>query len=276
MKTILVAAAVMVAAAVAFALGEDRPVATPSTTTAPANRMGKELVLDLGNNVTMKLVRIPAGKFTMGNPASEQDGIRVDDSPQHEVTISKAFYMGVTEVTQEQHEAVMGYNLSWYKGAKNPVVFLSWREATEFCEELSKKEGKTFRLPTEAEWEYACRAGTTTRYSFGDKDEELADYAWFDGNSGNRPHPVAQKKPNGWGLYDMHGNAEEWCMDWIGKYPSGAVTDPTGAPNGDYHVVRGGSWSLGPGHCRSASRTYVRFGPGGPILGLRVVLVGVD
>jgi len=211
------------------------------------------LTLDLGKGVTMKLVLIRPGKFMMGSPDSEQ-GRQGDEGPQHEVVITKPFYMGVTEVTQAQYEAVMGTNPSKFKGPTNPVDSVTWDEAVEFCRRLSEKTGKTVRLPTEAEWEYACRAGTKTRFSFGDSDSVLGDYAWYKSNSGGKTNPVGQKKPNPWGLYDMHGNVWEWCADWYGDYPKGAVTDPQGPAAGTSRVLRGGSLLYDPKYFRSASR----------------------
>ena len=205
------------------------------------------VTLDLGKGVTMKLVRIRPGKFMMGSPDFEQ-GHEGPECPQHEVTISKAFYMGVTEVTQAQYEAVMGKNPSHVKGPTNPVESVPWDNAVLFCRKLSEKTGKTLRLPTEAEWEYACRAGTTTRFSFGDSESVLGDYAWHKGNSGGKTHPVAQKKPNAWGLYDMHGNVREYCADWLGSYPTGTSTDPQGAASGVYRVARGGNYNSGSTH----------------------------
>jgi formylglycine-generating enzyme required for sulfatase activity len=199
------------------------------------------LTLDLGNGVTMKLVLIRAGKFTMGSPDSEE-GRKADEGPQHEVTISKHFYMGMTEVTQAQFEAVMGTNPSQFKGPTNPVDSISWDEAAEFCRKLSEKTRKPVRLPTGAEWEYACRAGSKTRFSFGDSDSVLGDYAWFASNSGGKTNPVGQRKPNAWGLYDMHGNVAEWCADWYGPYSSEASVDPQGPASGGSRVVRGGAW----------------------------------
>jgi len=213
------------------------------------------LTLDLGKGITMKLVLIRPGKFVMGSPDSEQ-GRKGNEGPQHEVTISKPFYIGVTEVTQAQYEAVMGTNPSRFKGPTNPVESIPWNEAVEFCRKLSEKTGKAVRLPTEAEWEYACRAGTKTRYSFGDSDSVLGDYAWYGSNSGGMTHPVGQKKPNPWGLYDMQGNVWEWCADWDGPYSSGSSTDPQGAGSGDSRVLRGGSWGNGQTeHFRCASRS---------------------
>jgi formylglycine-generating enzyme required for sulfatase activity len=171
------------------------------------------------------------------------------------VTLTKGFELGVYEVTQEQYEQVMGSNPSKFptssrqkiKGPQNPVENVSWDDAVEFCRKLTelpaeKSAGYVYRLPTEAEWEYACRAGTTTKYSFGDSASELNDYAWRAQNSEATTHPVGGKQPNAWGLYDMHGNVFEWCQDWYADYPSGSTTDPTGAASGLYRVYRGGSW----------------------------------
>jgi formylglycine-generating enzyme required for sulfatase activity len=217
------------------------------------------VTLDLGNDITMKLIFIRPGKFMMGSPDSEE-GRKADEGPQHEVAISKPFYLGLTEVTQAQYEAVMGTNPSQFKGPTNPVEMVTWNEAADFCRKLSAKTRKAVRLPTEAEWEYACRAGTKTRYSFGDADTDLGDYCWYHSNSGGTTHPVGQKKPNAWGLYDMHGNVMEWCADWYGNYPSGACTDPQGPASGTHRVKRGGSYFYGfsyfPAFFRCAGRIY--------------------
>jgi len=216
------------------------PVAPPVL--APAGGQ-KELTLDLGGGVTMKMILIRPGRFMMGSPASEAGrDDKYDEGPEHEVTITRSFYMGVTEVTQAQYEAVMGKNPSEFKGATKAVDLVSWDDATEFCKKLSDKTRQVVRLPTEAEWEYACRAGTQTAFSFGDSHAALGDYAWWVGNSDKTTHPVGQKKPNAWGLYDMHGNVFEWCADWHGEYPKGPVTDPFGPATGRLRVMRGGSW----------------------------------
>ena len=200
------------------------------------------LTLDLGKGVTMRLVLIRPGNFMMGSPDLEKERVG-NEGPQHEVNITKPFYMGVTEVTQAQYGAIMGTNPSKFKGPANPVDSVTWHEAVEFCRRLSEKTGKTVRLPTEAEWEYACRAGSQTRFSFGDSDSVLGDHAWYVSNSGKKTHPVGQKKPNAWGLYDMHGNVWEWCADWSGSsYSSKSSTDPKGADSSWARVVRGGAW----------------------------------
>jgi formylglycine-generating enzyme required for sulfatase activity len=217
------------------------------------------------NSIGMKLVLIPKGTFMMGSPASEQG--RDDDETQHEVTISKDYYLGVFEVTRGQYEKVMGTNPSYFQkrvigksdSSMYPVEQVSWEDAVEFCKKLSelpeeKKAGRVYHLPTEAEWEYACRAGSKAAYSFGANSKTLGDYAWFGGNSGLQTHPVGEKKANAWGLYDMHGNVLEWCSDCWGKYPKGSVSDPSGPSEGSFRVYRGGCWSIVAASCRSANR----------------------
>ena len=183
------------------------------------------------------------------------------------MTISKGFWMGKYEVTQGQYAAVMGTNPSHFKGDTNlPVENVSWVDATNFCAKLTEQErqagrlpdGYVYRLPTEAEWEYACRAGTTTRFSFGDDPDftGVGEYAWYVENSGGKTHPVGQKKPNPWGLYDMHGNLWEWCLGWYTfSLPGGSVTDPKGPSSGSDRVFRGGCWLDYAWDCRSAFRS---------------------
>jgi formylglycine-generating enzyme required for sulfatase activity len=260
-----------------------------------------ETVLDLGNDVKMRLVLIPAGKFMMGSPATEA-GRQADEGPQHEVTISKPFYMGVFEVTQEQYEQVMGVNPSRDKGAKNPVNKVSWDDAVEFCQKLSARTGKKVMLPTEAQWEYACRAGTTTAFHTSDalkpgqanaafpSNPSVLDriMAWLGISSAKKTiqtTPAGSFPPNGFGLYDMHGNVFEWCSDWhddsYANLPAGQAgaknQDPTGPDSGSQRVLRGGGWSGDPQFCRSANRT--RGDPDGRNGddGFRVVVLsGVD
>ncbi len=220
----------------------------------------KSMAKLITNSIGMKLARIPKGTFMMGSPESEE-GRFSDEGPQHSVTISKDYYLGAYEVTQEQYQRIMGENPSGFKGANNPVETVSWEDAVAFCKKLSelpeeKAAGRVYRLPTEAEWEYACRAGSTTRFGFGDSDSQLGPYAWFDENSATTTHPVGQKTPNAWGLYDMHGNVWEWCADWKGDYSTSAVTDPTGPAEGSYRVFRGGSWSYEAARCRSGLRIW--------------------
>lgn len=220
--------------------------------------------------MTFKLIR--PGSFMMGSPGSEAE--RHNDEVRHKVTLTKGFYIQSTEVTQEQWTAVMTNNPSKFKGcAKCPVEQVSWNDVQQFIDRLNEKEkGRHYRLPTEAEWEYAARAGTGTAYSFGDDSSRLQDYAWYRSNARNKTHPVAGKKPNAWGLYDMHGNVCEWCQDWRGHYPSGNIEDPWGPSDGSSRVARGGTWSGDARYCRSADR--VGGGPDGRAhhLGFRLAL----
>jgi formylglycine-generating enzyme required for sulfatase activity len=188
-----------------------------------------------------------------------------------------SFALGKYPVTQEQYQAVMGKNPSHFSdNPKHPVEQVSWHEAQEFCQKLSQQTGKPYRLPSEAEWEYACRAGTQSRYYFGDRENDLELYALYSGNSGGTTHPVGQKKPNNWGLYDMHGNVWEWCADdWHNNY-YGAPTHGSGwtaknRQNNAKKMVRGGSWFNLPGRCRSASRGYYSEVVRGDTFGFRVV-----
>jgi len=229
---------------------------------------GKKITNSLG----MKFVFIKPGTFMMGSPSNEKE--RSNEEKQHQVTLTKGFYMQTTEVTQSQWQAVMGSNPSRFKGDDLPVEQVSWNDIQEFIGKLNRTDsGNRYRLPTEAEWEYAARAGSTTRFSFGDDESRLGEYAWYIGNSVSQTHRVAQKKQNSWGLYDMHGNVWEWVQDWKGDYPSGSVTDPKGLSNGSNRVLRGGSWYNRAGYCRSAHR--FRFRPVYRFLngGFRLVLL---
>jgi formylglycine-generating enzyme required for sulfatase activity len=218
------------------------------------------------NSLGMEFAYIPPGTFMMGSAISPSEvekryGGRArwykDEHPQHRVTLMSGFYMQTTEVTQSQWKAVMGSNPSKFKGDNRPVEKVSWNDVQEFIQKLNQREGSNkYRLPTEAEWEYAARAGSTTRFSFGDDKGRLGDYAWYGGNSGSQTHPVAQKKPNNWGFYDMHGNVYEWCQDRKGDYLSGSVSDPKGPYSGSRRVLRGGSWRSFARLCRSALRYW--------------------
>jgi formylglycine-generating enzyme required for sulfatase activity len=192
----------------------------------------------------------------MGSPEGEEGRDPSDEGPQHEVTISRPFYMGVTEVTQEQYEAVMGNNPGKFKDPQNPVECVCWNDAVEFCRRVSLKTGKSVRLPTEAEWEYACRAGSRSRFCFGDSDASLAAYAWYKDNGGETTHAVGRGRPNTRGLYDMHGNVCEWCSDWYEKntYTDAAVVDPQGPSSGTHRAMRGGAFDWDAAKCRSAYR----------------------
>jgi eukaryotic-like serine/threonine-protein kinase len=205
---------------------------------------------DLGKGIKLEMVLIPAGKFKMGSPASEKD--RSDNETQHEVTLTKPFYMGKYEVTQEQWEAVMGNNpSSRNKGAKLPVTDVSWEDCQEFIKKLNAKTNGGYRLPTEAEWEYACRAGTSTAYSFGDSlTNNDAKY----GEPAGSTKVVGSYKPNAFSLYDMHGNVWEWCEDFKSDYLAGAVIDPKGPATGTNRVLRGGSFFVNVSNARSSVR----------------------
>jgi len=243
-------------------------------------------------NIAVEMKWMPPGTFTMGSPEGEL-GHRDDEGPQRSVTLS-GFWLMEHEVTQGQYEALMGRNPSYFNyddWPDRPVERVTWFDAVEFCNALTAAmnaanpglnlracyrvdgirrdpEGRItaaevewiagsngFRLPTEAEWEYACRAGTQTAYSFGDDPRQLVDHAWFDGNSGSLTHPVKGKRANAWGLYDMHGNVQEWCWDWFGRYEAGAATDPQGPATGTVRVLRGGSWYYDSVLCRASSRS---------------------
>ncbi len=219
------------------------------------------------NDLGMKFVYIKPGSFMMGSPSSELG--RYNDETQHRVTLSKGFYMQTTEVTQGQWQAIMGSNPSYFSscGDNCPVEQVSWDDVQEFIRKLNSRTGKNYRLPTEAEWEYACRAGSSTAFANGgireigcEHDPNLHAMGWYCGNADYKPHPVGQKQPNAWGLYDMHGNVWEWCSDWYGDYPSGSVTDPTGPSSGTFRVNRGGCWHFNAQNCRSALR--IRLMPG--------------
>ena len=266
----------------------------------------------LENSIGMKLTLVSPGTFLMGSNVKTK--IPGTTTPIHEVTLTHPFHLGVYEVTQEQYEQVMEKNPSSSKSHRNPVDSVSWFDAVEFCKQLSampkeKSAGRIYRLPTEAEWEYACRSGTSTDYCFGNEASKLVEYAWFVGNSGdavidfqtlgpfekiralssnqNRPHPVGEKKTNAWGLHDMHGNMWEWCQDHYAQYRAGAVTDPINpAPNtareasanpinrllDQGRVVRGGGWRVYAAGCRSTYRNSNDPSLRGPVNGFRVAM----
>jgi len=241
-----------------------------------------ELVLDPEKKIKMEFVLIPAGTFTMGDEKGDPD-----ETP-HEVTLTREFWMQTTETTNAQWKAVMGAVPSDRKDGDLPVHCVNWKESRDFMAKLNEKlkdqlKGKTAALPTEAQWEYAARAGSKGKWCFGDDKTKLAEYAWFGdsayyGESPHGMHPVGQKKPNAWGLYDMHGNMFEWCEDKYGEYPLRKVTDPIGA-EGDtgLMVLRGGSWLNDARATRSAKRIRTSWrnhwgGDRDPVYGLRVVL----
>jgi formylglycine-generating enzyme required for sulfatase activity len=248
----------------------------------------------------MKFKLIPAGKFQMGSSPQEIDhqlsmssgddvlkGMIKGEGPAHEVEITRPFSMGTTEVTVGQFRQFLTANPKYSVGDDrwnepgfpqsddHPVVFVTWPNAVSFCAWLSEKEGKTYRLPTEAEWEYCCRAGTIgARYCYGDDEAQLEDYAWIDQRSGGGTRPVGEKKPNAWGLHDMHGNVFELCRDWhdLNYYASSPVKDPA-CTSGNYRVTRGGGWNYSRTFCRSAFRSWVGEDQRRDCIGFRVVLV---
>jgi formylglycine-generating enzyme required for sulfatase activity len=243
----------------------------------------------IANSIGVKLVLIPAGEFLMGSPDSDTDA-SPDEKPQHQVRITRPFYLGATELTQGQYRGVTGETPSLFKGSDDlPVEQVSWNDAIAFCNKLSEREGLMpyyqfgagvqsggdgYRLPTEAEWEYACRAGTSTRYCFGDDVASLGEYAWFqqDKSSVPRTHPVGQKRPNKFGLYDMHGNLWEWCWDGYDKdyYRQSPVVDAISPLRASGRVIRGGSWGVFSRRARSATRDGSAPENGGSLLGFRV------
>lgn len=225
--------------------GATRPAAEPVS----AAVQGGARSFDLGNGASIDMVRVEGGTFTMGSLNGDSD-----EQPIHRVTISQAYYLGKYEVTQGQWAAVMGTNPSNFKGENLPVEQVSWDDVQEFLRVLNSKTGGGWRLPTEAEWEYACRAGTS-----GDYAGDLNSMAWYGENSGGTTHAVGTKRPNGWGIYDMHGNVWEWCSDWYGTYTRDDQTDPRGAASGSSRVYRGGGWCYPAASCRSAYR--LRFDP---------------
>ena len=252
---------------------------TPSVTDSAASESAtKPALKTVKNSIGMELVLIPAGKFRMGSPPSEKG--RDKDEEQKDVELTRSFYLGKTEVTQAQWRAVTGTEPwkgkdSVHERDNYPATYVSWDDAQEFCRKLSKTENRTYRLPTEAEWEYACRAGTTTRFSFGDSESRLGDYGWFKNNTSalgrSFAREVGRKKGNPFGLYDIHGNVYEWCEDvYVGNFPGG--TDPKVTTEGSIRVCRGGSWDSFPAACSSADRFRLSQSIGYFDLGFRVAI----
>jgi len=238
---------------------------TPSATGIIDVKSGKMARISVAEDIAAEviaflekeMVLIPAGKFKMGSPASEKG--RSDDEKQHEVTLTNPFYLGKYEVTQEQWESVMGKDPNDTKGAKLPVTDVSWNDCQEFIKKLNAKTNGGYRLPTEAEWEYACRAGTTTSYSFGDEITPK-DANYNESQIGRKPAIVGSYRPNAFGLYDMHGNVWEWCNDWHGYLQDGEATDPMGPSTRKGPALRGGSFA----NVDSVVRSSARLDYGGP------------
>jgi formylglycine-generating enzyme required for sulfatase activity len=242
------------------------PVSSPTAS-------GQEKEREFTNSIGMKFVLIPAGVFTMGSPLDTYK--RRDDETQHQVALSRSFYIQTTEVTQGQWKAVMGRNPSyfWRCGDNCPVDNVSWDDAQDFIRGLNARENTSrYRLPTEAEWEYACRARSQTLFSFGESIEGLDSYGWFHENSENKTHPTGLKLPNAWGLYDMYGNVAEWCKDSYGKYQSGSVTDPDGPTSSASRVLRGSSWNIFKWVINSANRDHIYPACRSRDIGFRLVM----
>jgi len=272
-------------------LEEIAKVAESSPAKAKQPERPKQLTIDLPGGVKMEFVLIPAGEFVMGSSEAERqraiakakghgDSWAVSkiptEAPQHRVKISKSFYLGKYETTQAQWQAMMGNNPSSNKGPMNPVERVSWDQVQTFLTKLNSafgKEGKQFGLPTEAQWEYACRAGSTAAYSFGDDPAHLGQHAWFKENSGGKTHPVGQRQPNPWGLHDMNGNVWEWCADLHGKdfYAQSPTDDPVGPRTGSGRVHRGGGFEAHLERCRSAFRSCCTPSQSRNYLGFRVI-----
>jgi formylglycine-generating enzyme required for sulfatase activity len=215
-------------------------------------RPGEMMTVNLDKSVKMDFVWVPPGEFLMG-----QAGVA---EPVHRAQISRGFWLGKYLVTQTQFRTATGWNPSYIKGGNLPLEQVTWLEAMGYCamvaslHEAATGHAVQGRLPTEAEWEYACRAGTTTDFNTGDGEAALVRAGWYAANSGEKSHPVGQKDPNTWGLHDMHGNVWEWCYDWSGPYPARAVSDPFGTSKGNDRVTRGGSWYNNTVRCRTAYR----------------------
>ena len=223
------------------------------------------------NDVTFDMIGVEGGTFTMGVTAEQDSDAYSDENPVHNVTLS-SYYIGQTEVTQSLWKAVMGSNPSYFDGDDLPVEQVNWDDCQEFVLKLNQITGKTFRLPTEAEWEYAARGGSKSRgYKYSGSDN-LDSVAWYDVTSGPRTYTVKTKAPNELGLYDMSGNVYEWCQDWYGDYSSSAQTDPTGPITGEYRVSRGGCWSSDSRNCRVAYRYCFTPTFSYVYIGLRLVL----
>jgi len=266
----------LLAAAAALAWSGE-PVAVADEPSKPWPRTSGALVAD-SVPALVDLVSIPGGTFLMGSPKSEEARL-ANEGPVHEVRLSPFECMRLP-VTRSLYHQITGTDPAWPRGDADdrPVNKVSWLDAVVFCNLLSQREGLTpcyqiagrnvtwyraangYRLLTEAEWEYACRADSTTRWSFGDDEEVLGDHAWFEANSSSQPRPAGRKKPNTWGLYDMHGNVFEWCWDWFGSYSEEASTEPRGPQEGLWRVLRGGSFVFSPRYLRSAYRFRVKPG----------------
>ena len=223
------------------------------------------------DGISIEMVKVEAGTFMMG-ATPEMEKPNSDEKPLHQVTLTNDYYMGKYEVPQALWEAVMGSNPSEYKGDNLPVEMVSWNDCQEFISKLNSLTGRKFRLPTEAEWEYAARGGKKSRGYQYSGNSNITDVAWYDGNSGSKPHPVGTKQANELGIYDMSGNVYEWCSDWYGSYSSSSQTNPTGADSGSFRVFRGGGWGIYARGCRLSYRYIFTPDDRRSYLGLRLAL----
>ena len=252
---------------------------TSSTSSSSANTLsssgsslsGNALTIPVKNGISIEMVKVEAGSFNMGATPEMQAPYEVE-KPVHRVTLTNNYYIGKYEVTQALWQAVMGSNPSYFKGDDLPVEQVSWNDCQDFISKLNAMTGKRFRLPSEAEWEYAARGGKKSRGYQYSGSNTLGDVAWYEGNSGSKPHAVGTKQPNELGIYDMTGNVYEWCQDWYGSYSSSPQTNPIGAVSGSSRVDRGGSWFFTAKHCRSSYRFNLTPGYRLNFLGLRLVL----
>ena len=242
-----------------------QPVVQPTVTNSD------NISIPVKDGISIDMVRVEAGTFTMG-ATSEMKDPWDDEKPAHQVTLTNDYYIGKYEVTQALWQAVMGNNPSNFKGDNLPVENVSWKDCQKFLSKLNNTTGKSFRLPTEAEWEYAARGGKKSRGYQYNGSNNLSDVAWYDDNSGKKTHAVGTKQPNELGIYDMSGNVWEWCQDRYGKYSSSSQVNPTGANSGSYRVLRGGSWCSSARVCRSSYRYGSTPGNRDGNLGLRLIL----
>jgi len=229
------------------------------------------ITIPVKDGISIDMVRVEAGTFTMGATAEMED-TEDDEKPTHRVTLTNDYYIGKYEVTQALWQTVMGNNPSKFKGDNLPVEQVNWKDCQKFLSKLNRITGKTFRLPTEAEWEYAARGGNKSRGYQYSGSNNLSDVAWYDDNSGNKTHAVGTKQANELGIYDMSGNVYEWCQDWYGKYNSSSQVNPTGANSGSFRVLRGGGWDGNDRCCRSLCRYIIEPDGRGDFLGLRLIL----
>lgn len=233
---------------------------------------GNDISIPVKNGISIEMVKVEAGTFMMGATSEMEEGIATDnEKPVHQVTLTKDYYMGKYEVTQALWKAVMGRKPSFFEGDNLPVEWVSWNDCQKFISKLNKMTGRRFRLPTEAEWEYAARGGKKSRGYQYSGSSNISDVAWYDGNSGSKTHPVGTKQANELGIYDMSGNVYEWCQDSYVSYVSASQTNPTGAVSGAFRVGRGGGWNCIARGCRSAFRYGYAPDDRDSYLGLRLV-----